>query len=282
MIRTAALEAASRGVWAQIGISACTLLLPPIAVGAAVFIMLPMHDDAVSVAPPMVAEAQPSNERAASLEAQPAGYSLASARPETSGKDTSRVLNPTPVHVTVPVAPPTAGAGAPPAAPIQTEPTAPAQAAAATPAHAASIQAAPAQAAPVHLAHRAAPALPPAATPPPAPVSAPPAAAQISVQPVEAASVPPVAAVAPAELADSPPERSDAIEADTLAEQHARPATTGHFRAPYLRRLTRRSFSRNDAHAARWATTSKNASWLQNFLNQLGSRPPPGKPAQRS
>jgi hypothetical protein len=91
-----------------------------------------------------------------------------------------------------------------------------------------------------------------------------------------------VAAVAPAELADPPPERSDTIEADELAEQHARPATAGHFHVPYLRHLARRSFYRNDARAARWATTSKNASWLQNFLNQLGSRPPPGKPAQRS
>jgi hypothetical protein len=308
MIRTAASKAAHRGKWAQIGISACTLLLPPIVVGAAVYVMLPAHDDdAMSVSPlsvspssvspsavsaSVVAHTQPSNERAAPAEVQPSAYSLASAHQETSGKDMSRVLNPTPVQVTVVVAPPTAGAeAAAPKAPVQMEPAAPAQAAVTAPARAAMmaqaqaavaapVQAAPVQAAPVHLAHRAAPPTPPAAAPPLAPVSAPPVA-PVSVQP-EAASVPPVAAIAPTEFADPPPEQSDAIQADALMEQHARSVAAGHFHVPYLRRLARRNFSRNDAHAARWAATSKNASWLQNFLNQLGNRPPPRNPPQRS
>jgi hypothetical protein len=50
MVRNARTAAIRRNVWAQIGISALVLLLPPIALGAAVYAMLPARDDGGAVA----------------------------------------------------------------------------------------------------------------------------------------------------------------------------------------------------------------------------------------
>jgi hypothetical protein len=45
MTRNARARAARRNIWTQVGVSACVLLLPPMALGAAVYAMLPARDD---------------------------------------------------------------------------------------------------------------------------------------------------------------------------------------------------------------------------------------------
>jgi len=125
-----------RNIWAQLGISGCVLLLPPIALGAAVFSMLPVRDDgAERLAAGAAAEAQGATSkswveavqaRSVKADSPPATHenaplaasktasdgrsvSSANARQEAvSKKDTARVLSPVPVRVTV-VTPPAAG-----------------------------------------------------------------------------------------------------------------------------------------------------------------------------
>ncbi len=82
-VRTARTSEKSRNRWGQIGISACVLLLPPIAIGAAATAMLASQQDiaardavpaaqsiAIAVVSAVVAETVPAFERDAAL-AQP-------------------------------------------------------------------------------------------------------------------------------------------------------------------------------------------------------------------
>jgi len=125
-----------QNIWVQLGVSACALLLPPVALGAAVFSMLPMRDEGAGRPAPGAAEAHvttpksrieaawPINADSQSLveateprlaTGKPAstsdGRSSASsavARYEPfSKKDMARVLGPIPVRVTI-VTPPAA------------------------------------------------------------------------------------------------------------------------------------------------------------------------------
>jgi hypothetical protein len=48
MVRNARSRARQRNIWAQVGVSAAVLLLPPIALGAAVYAMLPTREEAAS------------------------------------------------------------------------------------------------------------------------------------------------------------------------------------------------------------------------------------------
>ena len=125
-----------RNIWAQLSISACALLLPPIALGAAVFSMLPARDDGAERLPAgAAAEAQGATSkswvhavqaRSVKADSPPATHenaplatskaasdgrsvSPANARQEAvSKKDMARVLSSVPVRVTV-VTPPAAG-----------------------------------------------------------------------------------------------------------------------------------------------------------------------------
>ena len=128
-----------QNIWVQLGVSACALLLPPVALGAAVFSMLPMRDEGAgrpapgaaaeahvpapkfrieaTQAWPIGADTQPLAEAAEPLlgTGKPAstadGRSSASsavARQEpVSKKDMARGLGPIPVRVTI-VTPPAA------------------------------------------------------------------------------------------------------------------------------------------------------------------------------
>jgi hypothetical protein len=133
-----------QNIWAQLGASACALLLPPVALGAAVFSMLPARDEGAGrPAPGAAGEAHvttpksrieaawPTNADSQSLveAAEPllatgkpplaadgrSSVSSTNSRQEPVGKkDVARVSGPVPVHVTV-VTPP-AAADPPPSA----------------------------------------------------------------------------------------------------------------------------------------------------------------------
>src|ERR1700730_7897303 len=132
-------DTTQQNIWVQLGVSACALLLPPVALGAAVFSMLPMRDEGAgrpapgaaaeahvpapkfrieaTQAWPIGADTQPLAEAAEPLlgTGKPAstadGRSSASsavARQEpVSKKDMARGLGPIPVRVTI-VTPPAA------------------------------------------------------------------------------------------------------------------------------------------------------------------------------
>src|SRR5580700_11052253 len=108
MVRSARSKTKFRGISAQLAISACVLLLPPIAVGAAVFAMLPARDDggardAAQGTTPVVADMSVSK----TVSQAPPGeaFALASATQAPVAKDPARAGGPVPVHVTVVVAP---------------------------------------------------------------------------------------------------------------------------------------------------------------------------------
>jgi hypothetical protein len=133
-----------QNIWAQLGVSACALLLPPMALGAAVFSMLPTRDQGIGrPVPGATAETHVTTPKFQAKDAWPANAdsqpvaeapelvfatgkpaasadgrgpaSSANARQEpASKKDTARVLGPVPVRVTI-VTPP-AAANPPPSA----------------------------------------------------------------------------------------------------------------------------------------------------------------------
>jgi len=133
-----------RNLWAQLSISACVLLLPPMALGAAVFSMLPARDGDVGRAAdawvatskfrvettgPLKADPQPVTQRSAPLVASGPtstevgrSTSLAGAFQEpVRKKDMARLLGPVPVRVTV-VTPP-ASSSSPPLTDLDSAPT---------------------------------------------------------------------------------------------------------------------------------------------------------------
>jgi hypothetical protein len=252
MARTTPSKAAYSNMWAQIGISACVLLLPPIAVGTAVYVMFPMRDDGAAPPRSVVADVRPAigapppatpttgsiAPTTGSIAPSTGAYSLASAHQEPVAtqpavkdsitKDEARVLSPRPVHVTVVVAPPAAG----------TEGMAPPQ---------------------------------------PAPSIATPWADMVTAP--DPVAVSPVAAVAPDELVD-PPRQSGAIQAEAPAEPRASRATARRFRS-YVRHLAKRSGSRNVAQSARVDGSPNRGSWLQSIWHARSSARPPRNP-QRS
>ena len=131
-----------QNIWAQLGVSACALLLPPTALGAAVFSMLPARNDG-RPAPSSAAEAHAATPRSRIEAAWPVngtsqsvteatelaaavdipaivadGRNLASpgnaGREPASKKEAARALGPVPVRVTI-VTPPAAANAPPPA-----------------------------------------------------------------------------------------------------------------------------------------------------------------------
>ncbi len=94
MARIAPSKAAYGNMWAQIGISACVLLLPPIAVGAAVYVMFPIRDDGAAPPRTVVADIRPAigapspaTPTTGSIAPTTGAYSLASARQESVVKE---------------------------------------------------------------------------------------------------------------------------------------------------------------------------------------------------
>jgi len=109
-----------QNIWVQLGVSACALLLPPVALGAAVFSMLPMRDEGAGRPAPGAAEAHvttpklrieaawPINADSQSLVEAAEPLLATGARREPIGKkDIAQVSGPVRVNVTI-VTPPAA------------------------------------------------------------------------------------------------------------------------------------------------------------------------------
>ena len=108
-------DTTQRNIWAQLGVSACALLLPPVALGAAVFSMLPMRDERAGRPAPGAAAvahattpksrieaAWPINVDSQSLVEATEPLLTTGARQEPMGKkDVARVSGPVPVHLTI-------------------------------------------------------------------------------------------------------------------------------------------------------------------------------------
>ena len=120
-------DTTQRNIWAKLGVSACALLLPPVALGAAVFSMLPMRDERAGRPAPGAAEAHvttpklrieaawPINADSQSLVEATEPLLATGVRREPIGKkDIAQISGPVAVHVTI-VTPPAAANPPPPA-----------------------------------------------------------------------------------------------------------------------------------------------------------------------
>jgi hypothetical protein len=280
MIRNARARAARRNIWAQVGVSACVLLLPPMALGAAVYSMLPARDESPvrHVANP-VAEAHeaatdfgPAAEgtRTVSVEPQPLGaapqprpatakgapvpaastrapYALASARQEPAGKTAAKESGREPAKETIKDTARVLG-------PVPVHVTVVVPPAVVAPPPAANTDSAPTGSISVEPA-RAATSEGPAALLPPAWLPPTQIPATLGLATEVPATEPPFAA--------RPPEPSVA-------------ATPGkHGRFSYFRHLARRNEARaearNELRAARWNAQSQHANTLRNWLQQLNT-----------
>jgi len=268
MIRDTRPGATQRNIWAQLAISACALLLPPMALGAAVYSLLPAREDGIAHAVagtveaaqkaatkfriglaeawPIRPDTAPATSQPSQTTARPAQNAdtlLTSALPASAGqapagrpaKDMARVLGPVPVRVTIVTPTTTANAGR--SADVDSAPTG-------------SIGAEPS---------------PPAA--PDVPAALLPRLPAPSVKP-EPASPPQAAAVAPP--ATDPPS----------VEAPAAPAARKHTRVSYLRNLAKRNGVHAEARSEPPAARRNNghaqpqqAFSLKSWLQQLGARP---------
>jgi len=271
MVRNPRSKTTQRNIWAQLGVSACALLLPPMALGAAVYSMLPIREESAArpvagtTAEAYAAASQPSTAATQPLAAvgKPAptantwtSVSQPSARQEPagktaakdSGKDMARVLGPVPVRVTVVVPPaavnPTADADGAPTGSIGAElarSAAVAPAATLPPLQAQPVQLPPRQLLPRDMPPREAPHIQ-------MPVAQPP--------------------ITEPQSADGPPESSNVSGARK------------HVRSFYLRNLARRNGAhaearretRSETHAARGNAQPQEAFSLRNWLHQLATR----------
>jgi hypothetical protein len=285
MIRNARARAARRNVWTQVGVSACVLLLPPMALGAAVYSMLPARDDSPvrHIANPVAAAHEAATDfgpaaegtRTVRVELQPlaaapqprpaaakvapvpaasakAPYSLASARQEPAGKTAAKESGREPAKETVKDTARVLG-------PVPVHVTVVVPPAVVAPPPAANTDSAPTGSISVEPA-RAATAEEPAALLPSArlpPTQIP--ATQIPATLGLATEVP----AAEPRFAARPPEPSIA----------ATPGKRGRF--SYFRHLARRNEARaearNELRAARWNAQSQHAYSLRNWLQQLNT-----------
>lgn len=288
MVRNARSRAKQRNIWAQVGVSAAVLLLPPIALGAAVYAMLPAREEAP--APPAartVVESQaaaplPANETLpAAAEApqfaatQPAAaapqprtvttakpapaatsFSLASARQEAAGKAAAKDVG----------AKDTATKDAVTKDAV-TKDTSTKDAVSTTGKDTARVLG------PVPV--RVTVVVPPsAAAPPPATAADSTTTGSINPEParVAAAEVPePEALLVQVPGAQGPTAQSPTSELPPTAATMSR----RHGRFSYLRHLARRTHvyaeARAEARAARWNARSDHAFSLRNWFNNVGT-----------
>jgi len=280
MIRNARARAARRNIWTQIGVSACVLLLPPMALGAAVYSMLPSRDDGAvrHVANP-VAEAhaaaaglRPDAAEAGSVGGEPqslaasapqplptlakpaptastrASYSLASARQEQGGKTAARE---------------TGKESSREAARETAREKDTARVLGPVPVHVTVVVPPPAAAPPAAANADSAP------TGSINPVPAPTAAADVpAVQPAQVPATLGLATPGPATQVPA----SEPPLADPLPEPSIAATARKHGRFSYLRHLARRDGARSELRAARWHAQSQHAFSLRNWLQQLNTR----------
>jgi len=290
MIKATRLKATRRSFWARFGVGAGALLLPPMALGAAVYSMLPLREDGagrpvagpVAPAPAAVPKfrsataqawpvdtdfqppAAPSQPFATAGEPAPAANTRTLDAPD-GGKGMARGLGPIPVRVTVVVPP--AGVKPAPAANADSAPTG-------------SVGAAPA---------RSAAAQAPDAPPPPLvaqPIPFPPrqlSAPQMPPRQVPNAQVPVAQVhVPPAQVTQLSAARTPATEPQSAEEPHETSHVSGarkHVRLSYLRTLAARNGARAEARrearsetrAARESPQPQQAFSLGNWFQQLGA-----------
>jgi len=274
MVRNARSKARQRNIWAQVGVSAAVLLLPPIALGAAVYAMLPAREEAAvppaaravvesrAAAPLPAAETLPAAAEAPQFAAaQPAAaapqprmataakpapaapsFSLASARQEAAGKAAAKDVG---TKDTV------------------TKDAATKDAVSTTGKDTARVLG------PVPV--RVTVVVPPSAAPPPATAADSAPTGSINPEParVAAAEVP-----EPEALLVQVPAAQGATAQSPTSELPPTTATRRHGRFSYLRHLARRSNlhaeARAEARAARWNARSDHAFSLRNWLNNVG------------
>jgi hypothetical protein len=283
MVRNARSKA-TRNVWAQVGVSALVLLLPPIALGAAVYAMLPGREAAaVRPAAPAVADARPVVQQPAvetwplEVEAQPSAqptqpaavapqprtaaakppssFSLASARQESTGKAPAK--DPAPAAAKDPA---TRDA---PAKDASVTDSGSKDAVSTNGKDTARVL----NSVPVRVTVVTAPTA--AAPPPAADVDSPPTGSINEPPRIAAAEMPPPAL---------PLVQAPAVQESPTAQSPEVPAATGsrrHGRFSYLRHLARRNNlhaeARSEARTARWNARSDHAFSLRNWLNGIGT-----------
>jgi hypothetical protein len=295
MVRNARSKA-TRNVWAQVGVSALVLLLPPIALGAAVYAMLPGRE-AAAVRPvaPAVADARPVVQQPAvetwplEVEAQPpaqptqpaavapqprtaaakppSSFSLASARQESTGKAPARDSGTKDA----------ATKDAPAKDPGTKD--APARDAAAKDAPAKDPGSKDAVSTTGKDTARVLNSVPVRVTVVTAPTAAaPPPAADVDSPPTGSINEPLRIAAAEMPQPALPLAQAPAVQESPTAQSPEAPAATGsrrHGRFSYLRHLARRNNlhaeARSEARTARWNARSDHAFSLRNWLNGIGT-----------
>jgi hypothetical protein len=276
MIRNARARAARRNIWTQIGVSACVLLLPPMALGAAVYSMLPSRDDGAvrHIANP-VAEAHAA---AAGLRPDAAEAGSGGGEPQSLAASTPQPLP------TLPKPAPTASTRASyslaSARQEQGGKTAAKEAGKETSREAAREKDTARVLGPVPV-HVTVVVPPPTAAPPAtanadsAPTGSinpePARTAAADVPAVQPAQVPATLGLAILGLATQVPAAEPPL-ADPLPEPSIAATARKHGRFSYLRHLARRDGARSELRAARWHAQSQHAFSLRNWLQQLNTR----------
>lgn len=315
MVRSSRTRPTLGSIAAQLSISAAVLLLPPIALGAAVYVMMPAHDDAgARSAAPAAAVASveaPSAPTVTVIQAQ--SFALASAAHAPAAKEEARAptgarritVTKNDVAPSAPQTPVAKDEARPPPSTVEIpvakdETRVPITVAAAAAKPIVAKDRRPLGSVPVHVtvvtpppnadrspaSHAATPASPAAG---PLVIEAPEAAAPAT----SAATTTAVAPPGPATFAEADPTGSIARPAESPAptgdeqqallapdapiEPHAAPARRYHF--PYLRRLANRNYWRHDPHTPRAAPKSRNPSWLHSLFEQLSD---PSRSPRRS
>jgi hypothetical protein len=288
-----------QNIWAQLGVSGCALLLPPMALGAAVFSMLPARDEGArrpvpgaaaethvampkfrveaTEARPVNVDSQPVAETAEpfvamgkpplAAEGQSSASSPNTRQEPSSKKEATRVLSPVPVRVTIVT--PSATVHPPPSADADSATTG-------------SIGTAPWPSAAAEVPKSLLPRIPPAPiqvlspqTPAPQVPTSRVSVSQVSTSQVSASQV------STSQVSASQVSATQASKADRPSEGTSAPASTAgkHVRSSYLRTLAAHSGAhaevRSETHAVRRNAQPQPEQTFsfKNWLQQLGTHP---------
>ena len=273
MVRNARSRAAQRKIWSQVGVSALVLLLPPIALGAAVYVMLPAREEATAPSPTSTVMESQAAARLPATETSPAAAEapqFAAAQPAAASPQprTATAAKPAPATPSFSLASARQeAAGKAAAKDVGAKDAAAKDAVSSTGKDTARVLG------PVPV--RVTVVVPPAAAAPP------PATA---VDSITTGSInPEPARVAAAEVPEPelPPAQVPAAQGRTAQSPTselppmAAAATRRHGRFSYLRHLASRSHiyaeARAEARAARWSARSDHAFSLRNWFNNVGT-----------